>query len=86
MKVSSFAVLILSATAISPLAYAHGSLETPISRIYNCYQEGPENPKSAACKAFMTGAVCAKAKPTATTSTWCQTVSCVPAEVRSGSQ
>lgn len=31
--------------------YAHGSLETPISRLYNCYKENPENPKSAACRA-----------------------------------
>ncbi|MEW6144258.1 MAG: lytic polysaccharide monooxygenase [Thermodesulfobacteriota bacterium] len=26
-------------------------METPVSRIYNCYLEGPENPKSAACVA-----------------------------------
>lgn len=31
--------------------FAHGALETPISRTYQCYKEGPENPKSAACKA-----------------------------------
>ncbi|AWN75229.1 lytic polysaccharide monooxygenase [Legionella anisa] len=31
--------------------FAHGSLEIPISRTYQCYKEGPENPKSAACKA-----------------------------------
>lgn len=28
---------------------AHGSMETPVSRIYNCFLEGPENPKSDAC-------------------------------------
>lgn len=33
------------------LAYAHGSMEEPISRVYGCYQEGPENPQSEACKA-----------------------------------
>jgi len=32
-------------------AVAHGSMETPVSRIYNCFLEGPENPKSAACTA-----------------------------------
>jgi chitin-binding protein len=51
MKASSFAVLVFSGTAMAPLAHAHGSLETPVSRIYNCYQEGAENPKSTACKA-----------------------------------
>ncbi|WP_245814620.1 lytic polysaccharide monooxygenase [Cystobacter ferrugineus] len=30
---------------------AHGSIEIPISRVYNCYKEGPETPQSAACKA-----------------------------------
>lgn len=34
-----------------PSVFAHGSLEFPISRVYNCYKENPENPKSAACKA-----------------------------------
>lgn len=32
-------------------AHAHGSMEDPVSRVYGCYQEGPENPQSAACKA-----------------------------------
>jgi chitin-binding protein len=32
-------------------AYAHGTMESPISRAYACYQENPESPKSAACKA-----------------------------------
>ncbi|WP_158892628.1 lytic polysaccharide monooxygenase auxiliary activity family 9 protein [Amycolatopsis anabasis] len=32
-------------------ASAHGSMGNPVSRIYNCLQEGPENPQSAACKA-----------------------------------
>ncbi len=35
----------------SSLVFAHGSMEAPLSRIYNCYQEGPENLKSDACKA-----------------------------------
>ncbi len=32
-------------------AFSHGSMETPLSRIYNCFLENPENPKSDACKA-----------------------------------
>ncbi|HYF65690.1 MAG TPA: lytic polysaccharide monooxygenase, partial [Herpetosiphonaceae bacterium] len=30
---------------------AHGSLQTPISRVYSCFLEGPESPDTAACKA-----------------------------------
>jgi len=32
-------------------AYTHGSMEMPVSRVYNCFLEGPENPQSEACKA-----------------------------------
>lgn len=32
-------------------ASAHGSMSGPTSRIYNCWREGPESPRSAACKA-----------------------------------
>ncbi|MGW1465754.1 lytic polysaccharide monooxygenase auxiliary activity family 9 protein [Streptomyces sp. NPDC002308] len=32
-------------------AAAHGTLTDPVSRVSACYAEGPENPKSAACKA-----------------------------------
>ena len=35
----------------SESAAAHGSMEDPVSRVYQCYQEGPENPQSAACQA-----------------------------------
>ena len=31
-------------------AYSHGTMTNPISRIYNCFLENPENPKSDACK------------------------------------
>jgi len=34
-------------------AAAHGSMEYPISRVYHCYKENPENPQSAACKAVV---------------------------------
>ncbi|MEZ4725998.1 MAG: glycosyl hydrolase family 18 protein [Caldilineaceae bacterium] len=32
-------------------AQAHGSMADPVSRVYQCYQEGPEHPQSEACKA-----------------------------------
>ncbi|MFI9121976.1 lytic polysaccharide monooxygenase [Streptomyces bikiniensis] len=32
-------------------AFAHGSMTDPVSRVSACYAEGPESPKSAACKA-----------------------------------
>ncbi|GAB7128479.1 hypothetical protein JCM19000A_29860 [Silvimonas sp. JCM 19000] len=32
-------------------ALAHGSMESPISRVYQCFKEGPEAPTSAACQA-----------------------------------
>nr|WP_042179806.1 lytic polysaccharide monooxygenase [Kibdelosporangium sp. MJ126-NF4]CEL14038.1 Chitin binding protein [Kibdelosporangium sp. MJ126-NF4]CTQ88404.1 Chitin binding protein [Kibdelosporangium sp. MJ126-NF4] len=32
-------------------ASAHGSMSNPTSRIYNCWRENPEAPKTAACKA-----------------------------------
>ncbi|ADO75682.1 lytic polysaccharide monooxygenase [Stigmatella aurantiaca] len=47
VPVSLALVSFLSAGA----SLAHGSMEVPISRVYNCYKEGPESPDSAACKA-----------------------------------
>ncbi|SED70322.1 lytic polysaccharide monooxygenase [Streptomyces sp. TLI_105] len=44
------AALVLSGIAASP-ALAHGSMTDPVSRVSACYAEGPEAPKSAACKA-----------------------------------
>ncbi|MCZ7461220.1 lytic polysaccharide monooxygenase auxiliary activity family 9 protein [Streptomyces sp. WMMC940] len=44
------APLALTALAASP-AVAHGSMTDPVSRVSACYAEGPESPKSAACKA-----------------------------------
>lgn len=43
--------IIVSALFITGVALAHGSMETPVSRIYNCFLENPENPKSDACRA-----------------------------------
>ncbi|WP_432175470.1 lytic polysaccharide monooxygenase auxiliary activity family 9 protein [Streptomyces sp. Tue6028] len=44
------APLTLSALAAAP-ASAHGSMGDPVSRVSQCYAEGPESPKSDACKA-----------------------------------
>lgn len=42
--------LALTALAATP-ASAHGSMGDPVSRVSQCYAEGPESPKSDACKA-----------------------------------
>ncbi|MGW1914532.1 lytic polysaccharide monooxygenase auxiliary activity family 9 protein [Streptomyces sp. NPDC002076] len=42
--------LALTALAAAP-ASAHGSMGNPVSRVSQCYAEGPESPKSAACRA-----------------------------------
>ncbi|WP_089717124.1 lytic polysaccharide monooxygenase [Candidatus Entotheonella palauensis] len=44
-------MIMLTAGYLTQDAHAHGSMEIPISRVYNCYLEGPENPRSAACRA-----------------------------------
>ncbi|MCW3478507.1 lytic polysaccharide monooxygenase [Neisseriaceae bacterium JH1-16] len=47
----SLAIPVLGFGLFTPLlAQAHGSMEVPVSRIYNCFKEGPESPKSAACR------------------------------------
>jgi len=48
--VLGMAPLVLTGLAATPAA-AHGSMGDPVSRVAQCYAEGPENPKSAACKA-----------------------------------
>ncbi|WP_216589046.1 lytic polysaccharide monooxygenase auxiliary activity family 9 protein [Streptomyces brasiliscabiei] len=42
--------LALTALAAGPAA-AHGSMGDPVSRVAQCYAEGPESPRSAACAA-----------------------------------
>ncbi|MFB7371052.1 lytic polysaccharide monooxygenase [Streptomyces sp. NPDC056222] len=44
------APIALAGLAAAP-ASAHGSMTDPVSRVSACYAEGPESPKSAACKA-----------------------------------
>ena len=47
-KWSNFICAMLLLTIIQ-LAYPHGTVTSPASRIWNCYQENPENPDSAPC-------------------------------------
>lgn len=54
MRLLNFTYLLVCIVAlgiVSDQSYGHGSMETPISRIYNCFLENPENPKSDACRA-----------------------------------
>ncbi|MEW2523853.1 lytic polysaccharide monooxygenase [Streptomyces sp. NPDC047071] len=46
------APLALTVLTAAPAA-AHGSMTDPVSRVAACFQEGPEAPKSAACKALV---------------------------------
>ncbi|MFF4602207.1 lytic polysaccharide monooxygenase [Streptomyces sp. NPDC001339] len=50
IALTGIAPLALTALTASP-AVAHGSMSDPVSRVSACFAEGPENPKSAACKA-----------------------------------
>ncbi|MDX2392429.1 lytic polysaccharide monooxygenase [Streptomyces sp. DK15] len=50
IAVAGLAPLAVAAYATVPAA-AHGSMTDPVSRVAACYAEGPESPKSAACKA-----------------------------------
>ncbi|MYR40692.1 lytic polysaccharide monooxygenase [Streptomyces sp. SID5910] len=47
---AGLAPLALTALAAAP-ASAHGSMGDPVSRVSQCYAEGAESPKSAACQA-----------------------------------
>lgn len=37
-------------TLVPSSAYAHGTMNNPPSRTWVCFNEGPEHPKTAACK------------------------------------
>ncbi|KDN72729.1 lytic polysaccharide monooxygenase [Streptomyces olindensis] len=51
-SVAALGALPLALTALTATpAAAHGSMGDPVSRVSQCYAEGPESPKSAACKA-----------------------------------
>lgn len=44
------AVPVLLSTVMAGSASAHGSMGTPVSRVYACYLENPESPDTPACK------------------------------------
>ena len=46
-------IYVVSFVFVVQEAFGHGTMETPVSRIYNCFLENPENPKSDACKAVV---------------------------------
>ena len=48
-QTKTFLYALLALASIPALTFAHGSMENPVSRVFNCFQEGPENLKSAAC-------------------------------------
>ncbi len=54
-KVAAAAVIGMTPLALTALsaapAVAHGSMGDPVSRVSQCYAEGPESPKSDACRA-----------------------------------
>ena len=50
-KVLYLLICIAVTGLVAEQVYGHGSMETPVSRIYNCFLENPESPKSDACKA-----------------------------------
>ncbi|MEV5596848.1 lytic polysaccharide monooxygenase [Streptomyces sp. NPDC052496] len=52
IALTGIAPLALTALTATP-AVAHGSMTDPVSRISACFAEGPEHPKSAACKALV---------------------------------
>ncbi|WP_053913557.1 lytic polysaccharide monooxygenase [Streptomyces sp. TP-A0875] len=49
---AGLAPLALTALAAAPAA-AHGSMGDPVSRVSQCHAEGPESPRSQACKAVV---------------------------------
>lgn len=43
-------ISLLLGGALDRPAYGHGSLESPVSRVYSCFLENPESPDTAVCK------------------------------------
>lgn len=50
---TAFGLCALAAIVVPAEGRAHGSMAVPISRVYQCFNEGPEAPKSAACRAVV---------------------------------
>ncbi|GAA0472937.1 lytic polysaccharide monooxygenase [Streptomyces sp. NPDC046215] len=54
VRISLLGIVPLALTALTAApARAHGSLTDPVSRVSACFAEGPEHPRSAACKAMV---------------------------------
>lgn len=43
-------ITLLLSTALDTPAFGHGSLESPVSRVFSCFLENPESPDSNVCK------------------------------------
>jgi chitin-binding protein len=55
IRAAAIAVALAAIPAVAVVVFTqeavgHGTMGTPVSRVYQCYLEGPEAPKSAACK------------------------------------
>ena len=50
-SLTASAALVTAFLVPTTVASAHGTMSDPASRVYTCKNEGPENPKSDACKA-----------------------------------
>lgn len=44
----------LPSTVLITSMHAHGSMESPVSRVHACFPEKPESPDTAACEAAVT--------------------------------
>ncbi|MBT2382957.1 lytic polysaccharide monooxygenase [Streptomyces sp. ISL-11] len=54
VRISLLGIAPLAFTALAAgQAVAHGSMTDPVSRVSACFAEGPEHPRSAACKAMV---------------------------------
>ncbi len=49
-SILSYSLLLLLFCVPAEFVYSHGTFTTPVSRIYNCFLENPENPTSDSCK------------------------------------
>ena len=49
MNYRLLSIIIIILLTIIQLAYPHGTVTSPVSRIYNCWQENPQNPESPPC-------------------------------------
>ena len=48
-RISLYSFLLILLLSISNKIFSHGTVTSPASRVWNCYQENPTSPSSAAC-------------------------------------